>query len=132
MHLTSSVAHILNDHIVSGNHAASDYFQAIKKLVQQRNDCIIVEEKAAWQKAIDDMYALLHDEIITNSAQPLPQIKFGTSGWRGLLGKDINVYSVACVTAAILSLYKEVENNPELQEAAGVRDFNEMQQKGWF
>ena len=41
------------------------------------------------------------------------------------LGKDINVHSVACVTAAILTVYRDMENEPALQEALGISTFAE-------
>ena len=81
------------------------YFEAIKALVAGR-DQAKVSERAAWQQAIDEMYALVADEIRNRAGQPLKPVSFGTSGWRGLLGKELFVRSVAVVTAAILSLYK--------------------------
>ncbi len=43
-----------------------------------------------------------------------PTIAFGTSGWRGKLGKDIFCHTVALVTTAIVQMYKAVESEPEL------------------
>jgi len=76
------------------------------------------------------MYQLIRDEILTNRESPAQPIQFGTSGWRGTLGKDLTVRSVAVVTAAILSLYREAGNNEELRLALGVDSFAEMQQRG--
>ena len=46
MHITSSIEKIFKDHVVSGDHAQSDYFQAIKKLVINRNYSTDRVEKA--------------------------------------------------------------------------------------
>ena len=130
MQITSAINAILNSHIVASDHSNSDYFQAIQQLVQQRNHAPSQIEREQWQKAIDDVYLMVRDEITSNRNQPGAMIKFGTSGWRGLLGKDINIHTVACVTAAILSLYTDLENNPEIQKATGIQDFAELQRRG--
>ena len=130
MQITSAIDAILNSHIVPNSHPGSDYFHAIKQMVRQRNETASQAEKKQWQKAIDDVYLLVRDEITNNTGQPVSTIKFGTSGWRGQLGKDINVYTVACVTAAILSLYKDLENNPVMREATGIRNFEELRRRG--
>ena len=130
MKIKSVFRALLDAHIVADNHAASDYFSVIKQLVSRRSDSANPDEYRRWQEAIDRIYNLLRDEIITNGGQPLTAVKFGTSGWRGMLGKDINLHTVACVTAAIISLYREMDNDPALGDALGVRDFDEMRQRG--
>lgn len=130
MQIQSIITEILSAHIVANDHAASNYFQAIKQLVQQRNDAAGGPERQHWQRAIDEVYLLVRDEILTNTTPPTSTIKFGTSGWRGQLGKDINVNTVACVTAAILSLYTDLKDNPEIQDATGIRDFEELRRRG--
>lgn len=130
MLITSAIDKILTSHVIPNNHPASDYFSAIKQLVKQRHDADTETEKQQWQQAIDDTYSCLRDEITSNTNQPVSTIKFGTSGWRGLLGKDINVNTVACVTAAIISLYKALENNQEIQETTGIQNFEELQRRG--
>ena len=130
MQVSSSIDDIFDSHIVSDNHGESDYFQAIKKLIQQRNIAVNLEEKQHYQDAIETVYSLIRDEILNTTGQPVSEIKFGTSGWRGHLGKDININTVACVTAAILTLYQDLENNPAMQEATGIQNFAEMKQRG--
>lgn len=117
-------------HIVTDRPEESNYFAAIKELVSIRNDADHADRKNLARQALEDVYRLLRQEILTNLNPPRTAVKFGTSGWRGLLGKDINVNTVACVTAAILSLYRELENNPAMQEATGIESFEEMQQRG--
>lgn len=130
MHINSVLHDLVASRIVAGNHAASDYFTVIKQLVAHRGKAANPEEHGRWQEAIDRIYLLLRDEIITTAGPPLSAVKFGTSGWRGLLGKDINLHTVACVTAAIISLYREMEDDPALGEALGVGDFDEMRHRG--
>ncbi len=116
--------------IVAGNHQASNYFEAIKRMVAGRNAAASDAERLRWQAAIDGVYALVADEMRTRTGSPSKAIAFGTSGWRGLLGKDLFVRSVAVVTAAILGLYREAGNSEALRHALGVQDFAEMQQRG--
>ncbi|PIE59977.1 MAG: phosphoglucomutase [Desulfobulbus propionicus] len=124
------VAAILENHVVVGNHKTSNYFAALKELVQCREQADDQVVREHWQQGIDEVYALVREEILTNTDNPVNQVNFGTSGWRGMLGKDIFVRSVATVTCAILNLYAEGENNPEIFEALGNIDFAAMQKKG--
>ncbi len=106
-------------------HSESDYFSLIRELVHLRN-----EEGSQWQRFIDQTYSLVMDEIITNSGPPSNQVKFGTSGWRGILGKDLFLRSVSFVTAAILDLYMAVESEPELAEFLGVSTLADARKRG--
>ncbi len=128
MSIDKSIQQIKSRHINS-QHSQSDYFAAIKELVKERNKANN-NHKPAWQEGIDTVYILLEDEIITNISPPVTPVKFGTSGWRGLLGKDIFVHSVAVITAAILTLYKQAKTNQEIEKALGVDGFKEMQSRG--
>ncbi len=120
---------ILARHIRPGDHQGSDYFAAIRELVDGRR---AVEPAAAglWQKEIDGVYALLRQEIRDNRGEPLKLVSFGTSGWRGLLGKDLFVHSVACVTAAIVELYRAVDREPALAAPLGLASFDEACRRG--
>ncbi len=115
--------------ITAGDHANSNYFEAIKALVAKR-EAAAVKERPQWQQAIDAVYALVADEICSKMDQPSQVISFGTSGWRGVLGKDLFLRSVAVVTAAILTLYKDAEADPSLHDSLGVGSFAEMQERG--
>lgn len=117
-------------HIVPGNHAASDYFAAISELVTLRQASVDASSSAIWQDAIDAVYAMLRQEMVSNASQPVTPVKFGTSGWRGILGKDIFVSSVATVTCAILNLFRQAGDHPELAEALDGIDFHTMQERG--
>jgi phosphomannomutase len=110
---------------IGPEHANSDYFALIRKLVEKRKD-----EGEPWQKYIDQVYQLVMAEIVENTARPRELVKFGTSGWRGTLGKDLFVRSVSFVTAAIVEMYQVVDEQPELAPFLGVTSLQEAQEKG--
>jgi phosphomannomutase len=116
--------------IQQDNHLASDYFKALRLLVEERNRARSEEASIAWQRAIDRVYTLVEEEIRTTTTPPRTPVCFGTSGWRGILGKDLNLQSVAFVTAAILKMYQDCATDKALAEALGVQDFTEMQRRG--
>ncbi len=110
---------------IGNNHAGSDYFTLIRKLVEKRKN-----EGEVWQRYIDQVYLLVMDEIIGNTGQPREVVKFGTSGWRGILGKDLFVRSVSFVTAAIVELYQAVDVEQNLAPFLGVSSLQEARKKG--
>ena len=111
--------------IIGKNHAESDYFSLVRELVRLRND-----EGMQWQQSINQVYALIMDEIICNENQPVTAVKFGTSGWRGMIGKDLFIRSVSFVTASILDLYFAVDKEPELARYLGVSSLDEARRRG--
>lgn len=112
---------------VAGDHARSDYTGLIKALVEKnRQD----GTKNIWQPAIAAAYELLLREIRENHNDPAQAVSFGTSGWRGKLGKDIYVRSVALVTEAILQMYSEAEADPDLRRLLGMHNLAEARQRG--
>ncbi|WP_456384847.1 phosphoglucomutase [Desulfolithobacter sp.] len=129
MDIQQTIDRIIATH-VKPEHRESDYFAAIRELVAGRNRAQDAEERARWQAAVDRVYGFLRDEILTSMDRPRNPVTFGTSGWRGILGKDLTIRSVAFVTAAILGLYREAETSVALREALGVTDFAEMQERG--
>ncbi len=117
--------------IREGDHGSNDYFALIKELVSRRNR----HEKGsgiynAWQKEIDRIYASVRDELISNESKPITPVKFGTSGWRGIIGKDLFVKSVRQVTRAIVLIYHEIKTRHELADRLGVKSFSEAQSRG--
>ncbi len=110
---------------IGQDHAGSDYFALIRKLVDKRRD-----EGEVWQRYIDQIYQLVMGEIVENTGRPREVVKFGTSGWRGTLGKDLFVRSVSFVTAAIIEMYQAVDKQPELAPFLGVNSLREAQEKG--
>ena len=106
-------------------HSESNYFTLVRELVSLRS-----EEGAQWQRSIDQVYTLIMDEIICNEDVPVTTVKFGTSGWRGMIGKDLFVRSVSFVTAAIVELYLSIEKEPELCQYLGVDSLDEARKRG--
>ncbi|WP_035245037.1 phosphohexomutase domain-containing protein [Desulfogranum mediterraneum] len=124
-----AAAPILKLYLHPDDHAASDYFSALKELVRQRNAADPAEARS-WQNAIDEVYGQIRREILTNTSPPVNQVSFGTSGWRGTLGKDLTIHSVATVTCAILQLYRQGSADPAMAAALGGLDFSAMQEQG--
>lgn len=110
---------------IGKDHSESDYFALVKELVALRK-----AEGVQWQQAIDQVYALIMDEIICNAGEPVTAVKFGTSGWRGMIGKDLFVRSVSFVTAAIVDLYVALDEEPELGLFLGVTSLDEARKRG--
>jgi phosphomannomutase len=110
---------------IGSDHSGSDYFTLIRNLVEKRK-----HEGEVWQRYIDQVYLLVMDEIITNLGRPRELVTFGTSGWRGILGKDLFVRSVSFVTAAISELYQVLDEEQELIPFLGVSSLHEAQEKG--
>lgn len=128
---TEIVDNLYQQYVVPKNHAQSDYFSLIKKLVAGRNEhSPQSDEYKFWQTKIDKVYELIHDELISNQEQPKSPVSFGTSGWRGIIGKDIFVKSVSQVTEAITNLYKELETSSELSDALGISSLDEAKSRG--
>ena len=116
---------LFEQYIVTGDHAASDYLTLIKKLVANKNS-----EGERWDEPIKLAYDLLAQEIRENRNSPTETIKFGTSGWRGRLGKDVFAHSVCCVTAAIVELFQAVDREKEFIPFLGVSSFSEALRRG--
>ncbi|HBT96991.1 MAG TPA: phosphoglucomutase, partial [Desulfobulbaceae bacterium] len=112
--------------VKKGDHAASDYFTLISELVKRRES----GNAKYWQAAIDRAYELLRDEIQGNCDPPTEAISFGTSGWRGKLGKDVCLRTVAVVTEAIIEVYRQADGDTELAALLGVKDFAEARRRG--
>ena len=130
MNTDAAAKEIIKQFSFGKNHTDNDYFSAIRQLVDQRNREQDPATRKQWQQGIDRVYDLLRDELLTNSGAPASPVKFGTSGWRGILGKDLFIRSIAFVTAAILDLYREAENDQDIRAALGIADFKEMQVRG--
>ena len=122
---------LFNKHLAPNNHAASDYFALIKKLVALKNSAPPGSaDFDQASEAIAKAYALVEDEIRTNTNPPSKEVSFGTSGWRGIIGKDFSLHSVALVAQAIVAMYRNLDRNDSLAPALGVRSFSEAQQRG--
>lgn len=105
--------------------ASQDYLGMIAELVQKKEATGL-----DWQKYVDKLYAKVQEEIINNSGKPVSEVSFGTSGWRGILGKDLFCKSIAQVIMAIIEMYKETETDGRLNEALGIKNYAEARQRG--
>lgn len=122
---TDTLLSNVNTILQSENFQSHDYFSLVNEMVSRKN---LGEEQ--WQDYIEQVYEKILQEIITNAGKPEAKVKFGTSGWRGILGKDIFCKSVAQVTMAIVEMYRSMEDNKSLLGSLGVENFIEVQQKG--
>ncbi len=125
MSFSEDVAKLKQEFIVEDDHSASDYLGLISEIVANTN-CT----PESRQDVLDEIYQLLHREILENSGDPITPIRFGTSGWRGKLGKDIFARSTALVTKAVVMMYESLDSELELAELLGVSDLADAQQKG--
>jgi phosphomannomutase len=124
-----STAESLQQRIVSTlaeqDHVSCDYLGLISELAKKKE-----ASGLEWQKYIKELYIKVHEEIISNVGQPVSKVSFGTSGWRGILGKDLFCKSVAQVCLAIVEMYKELETREELKGVLGIDTFQETCKKG--
>jgi len=129
--INQNIELLFQAHLAPGNHAASDYFILIKKLVALKNSAS--PDSADFKQtseAITKAYALVKEEIRTNLNPPTQPVSFGTSGWRGIIGKDFSLQSVGQVAQAIVAMYRELDQDNGLAPALGVKSFAEAQQRG--
>lgn len=116
---------LFSKYVVEGNHSQSDYISLIKELVNRESG-----GNDQWKQPLDEAYELLFSELSENRDSPVEKVKFGTSGWRGILGKDIFAQSVCFVTTAIIELYETLESESELIPFLGVGSLSEAKSKG--
>ena len=125
MSMTEKSNELFERFIVAGDPARSDYLALIKEIIARKQ-----QQGTNWHKNLDDAYQLLLQEILENIGKPTQEISFGTSGWRGKLGKDIFVRSVGLVTMAIVRMYEAVEEEPNLRPLLGVGSLAEAKARG--
>lgn len=125
MIMAESLQQELEDALRTTDSSSCDYLGLIAELARKKE-----ASGVAWQEYIHRLYDKVHEEIVFNSNRPTSQVSFGTSGWRGILGKDLFCKSVAQVSLAIVEMYKDLETQEELKELLGVENFAEACQKG--
>jgi len=74
----------------------------------------------------DDVLARLREAMRTAAHPPRTRMRFGTSGWRGLLYDDFTVRNVACVTQALVDTLLD----PATHAALGVASADELRARG--
>ena len=125
MNISEEKINLFAKYTVKDDHSCSDYITLIYELVNNKNS-----EGGKWHSPLEEAYELLLSEISDNVNKPVEKVKFGTSGWRGKLGKDIFAQSVCFVTAAIIELYEAIDSEPELIPHLGVSSLKEARSKG--
>lgn len=125
MNVSDSSAELFRRFVITGDHSRSDYFGLIQEIVARKK-----RDGSVWQEPLDAAYQLLFHEIRGNHGKPVEAISFGTSGWRGILGKDIFACSTALVTTAIVQMYENLEKDPVLRSLLGVDTLHEARQRG--
>ena len=129
--ISQNIEPLFHEYLSPNDHAASDYFALIKILVSLKNSATPGSaDFAQASAAIAKAYALVEDEIRTNTKPPSKQVSFGTSGWRGIIGKDFSLQSVGQVAQAIVAMYRDLDQDDALAAPLGVRSFSEAQQRG--
>ena len=126
MSLEKICSDLYNSHVVENNHQASDYFALIKALIEIKDG----RDDTTVKRYIEKTYSHIADEIENNIQKPSAEVSFGTSGWRGILGKDIFKKSVLSVTAAIIELYQGLDKDSKISGILGVSDLDEARQRG--
>jgi len=107
------------------------YFDQIKKLVELRNRQPLKSQSyIQYQENIGSVYNRIRDKIINNKNSPTTPIKFGTSGWRGIIGDDICCHTVAVVSLAIVEMFQNLGHDRELDSELNVSDFEEVKRRG--
>ena len=108
----------------NSEHHSHDYFAVIKQIARLKN------VDTTWIDSLDRLYDQVEDEILNNMGTPIGTVKFGTSGWRGILGKDLFCKSVAQVSLAIVEMYKNLQTDNSLTHVLGVASLQEAQTRG--
>src|SRR5437763_1793761 len=83
-------------------------------------------ERARARGRRDELFAELKSFMTTSDAPPETPMKFGTSGWRGILGSDFTIANVACVTQGLVDTVLD----PESQAALGVAGTGDLRARG--
>jgi phosphomannomutase len=84
------------------------------------------EARHRAQARRDALFADLKRTMREATHPPKTAMKFGTSGWRGLLADDFTVSNVACVTQALVDSLLD----PRLHPALGVADAEDLRRRG--
>ncbi len=109
----------------------NNYFDLIKEIILQRkNYNESNQEFAQLSLSLKQVYNCIETEIINNKARPASPVNFGTSGWRGTIGKDITQHTVQIVTLAIIEMYEQLDHSQVLSSDLGIHSCSEAKQKG--
>jgi len=82
--------------------------------------------RAAAAQRRDELFVALKAFMSTSQAPPETPMKFGTSGWRGILASDFTTANVGCVTQALVDTVLD----PSTHQALGVADADDVRRRG--
>lgn len=114
---------VLSDE-VHGLLAQERYLQALERLLPRLYPQADPEAAALREEA----FAALGRGLCTARHPPRTRMKFGTSGWRGLLFEDFTVANVQRVTQAVVDVV--LGGSAALLTALGVQDLAELRRRG--
>jgi phosphomannomutase len=103
-------------------HAAIRELEGLMPLLYGSNEA---DKKRAASRR-DELFAELVNFMATSDAPPANPMKFGTSGWRGLLASDFTIANVACVTQGLVDTVLD----PASHAALGVSDTSDLRRRG--
>ena len=101
------------------SHRENDYFALVRRALADGD-----------REALAAAYELIDAEIREETLPPARPVKFGTSGWRGILGKEMNCHSVARVTKAICDIYSDPRTISRLADLLLVENPEEARERG--
>ncbi|MGH7860261.1 MAG: hypothetical protein ACREQY_23275 [Candidatus Binatia bacterium] len=101
------------------------YGQALERLVPTLYGADR-ERRARAERLRDAILAGLEEAVRTANHPPKTRMRFGTSGWRGLLYDDFTIRNVACVTQGLVDTLFDPSTHPAL----GVGDAAELRRQG--
>lgn len=107
---------------------ARDYLGALGALIPCLYGQIALDEptKARAFRLRDALFAQVKQVMHRQALPPRNPIKFGTSGWRGLLVEDFTVHTVTCMTRGLV----ETLSRPEHFAALGISSLDELRTRG--
>src|SRR5262245_23841727 len=110
---------------VSGYLESHAYMAALEALVPALYDP--ASPRRAHAVALRDaILTELRHAMRTATHPPRTRMRFGTSGWRGILYEDFTVHNVACVTQALVDTVLD----PATHAALGVGTADEVRGRG--
>jgi phosphomannomutase len=117
--------------ITSTANPQNNYFELVQEIIRHRNHC--QQDSSEFKQLslqLKQVYDCIETEIKTSTNRPVTPVKFGTSGWRGIIGKDLTLHTVQIVTLAIIEMYEQLEQSQQLAPDLGIQSFAEARQKG--
>jgi phosphomannomutase len=104
--------------------ANKDYWNVQQILVDAKMASSDIVEQLDMQNKINEVYSIIKE--ITKTNKEVFPIKFGTSGWRAIIGENYTVENVKRVTQAVVNM----TYNDEFLKEINVNNHHEVEQRG--